>query len=457
MEIRKSTPAFHEFDPFAVPYQAKVLHEIHNWDYEKDGILEILLSGSFGSAKSILMAHYVVWHCLNFEYARVCLCRRALPDLKDSIYQKIMEHIEETLVEGKHYTYSDNKAEIRFSNGSEIISRSWADKKYKKFRSLELSLGIIEELTENNSEEFRAFYSELKARVGRLPHIPQQLIMSATNPDSPAHEAYDYFILSKAKNRKVFYSVTSDNPFLPKTYIDTLMEGLTHEEVRRYIYGEWIEIQKQVIYYAYDPSKHFIHSDYEIDTKHPIIISFDFNIAIQKPMSACLLQYINGIFHVFDEVVIFGARTLDVMEEINARGYLDYGTKYIINGDATGKARDTRGKKSDYDIIEKYLANLENDYGSIHYEIDVGMSNPALRERHSLTNGQFQNSFGQSFIKIYQKCKTIDKGLRLTQLKEGGSYIEDDSKPYQHCTTALSYSIVRQLKKNKMKFTKTRL
>jgi hypothetical protein len=32
-------------------------------------------------------------------------------------------------------------------------------------------------------------------------------------------------------------------------------------------------------------------------------------------------------------------------------------------------------------------------------------------------------------------------------LKKGGQYIEDDSKDYQHCTTALGYAVCRLGKK----------
>ena len=128
------------------------------------------------------------------------LGRLGLPDLKDTIFKKILEHLEGTKLignkpfkEGKHYTVRQDIASIKFFNGSEIISRSWSDNKFLKLRSLELSAAIFEELTENEEKHMPA-YRETTMRVGRLPHIKENWIISCTNPDDPGHWVYDRFI-----------------------------------------------------------------------------------------------------------------------------------------------------------------------------------------------------------------------------------------------------------------------
>jgi hypothetical protein len=42
---------------------------------------------------------------------------------------------------------------------------------------------------------------------------------------------------------------------------------------------------------------------------------------------------------------------------------------------------------------------------------------------------------------VYKKAATLDEGMRLTKLRPGSQYIEDDSKRYQHITTALGYAV----------------
>lgn len=435
------------FNPEIIPFQKKVIKHVREFNYSQ-GVLEILLSGSYGSAKSIVMAHIGITHCLFNPGARLLLGRKAMPDLKDTILQKVLEHIQPDLVEDVQWEHNKARSSIKFWNGSEIISRSWGDKNYKKLRSLELSGALIEELTENDSKEFEAFYKELLPRVGRLPKVKENFILCATNPDAPSHSAYEYFFLPpKGSNRFTYLSRTDENPFLPPTYIETIKRTLTKQEIRRYVYGEWIEIARDIIYYAYDRKKNGTLVNYEIRPGLPIYISFDFNIGEGKPMSATLSQYIQGKFYFFGEVVIHGSRTLDVMEELNGRGLFDLDCEFIIHGDATGRSRDTRSKGSDYDIIRNYLGNLQGKFGMIRFQIDVPLSNPPVRERHSLVNGQLENSFGENFIFLDpEKCPTLDKGLRMTRLKKGGSYIEDDTDEFQHVTCAAGYSIVRVIK-----------
>lgn len=452
MSKTSSTPTFSEFSPDHIPYQRKVIRLIRKeYDYDK-GILEVLLSGSVGSAKSILAAHLAVLHCCTYPNARILLGRKALPDLKDTILKKIMEHMEGSFTR-THYWHNITTGKIKFTNGSEIICRSWSDKKYKKMRSLELSGAIIEELTENNEEDKQA-YDEIKMRVGRLPHIKENWIISCTNPDSPSHWAYEYFMNADYDTRRVFYSITTDNPFLPKSYVNQLKNELDAKLAQRMIYGKWIDLDEEVIYYNYSKQDNYVNGEYEISHKYPIIISWDFNIGEGKPLSCAIGQYdqISDEFHWFDEIVTEGMRTSDSLDALADQGILDHKNTYLVCGDAAGRAKDTRNVRSDYDIIQKFLGNYKNKDGKlIKYAMRVPKANPPIRTRHNLINGYCKNANGKVGLKVYKKAGTVDKGLRLTKLKKGGAYIEDDSKPYQHITTAIGYAMFVISRRNAIK------
>ncbi|WP_230685843.1 hypothetical protein, partial [Streptococcus pneumoniae] len=77
------------------------------------------------------MAHLALTHCLAWPRARCCLARQAMPDLKDTILLKVLEHLGD-LKEGKDYFYNVSKPSINFSNGASIICRSWHDKRYER-------------------------------------------------------------------------------------------------------------------------------------------------------------------------------------------------------------------------------------------------------------------------------------------------------------------------------------
>lgn len=433
----RSTPSVFKFNPEIIPYQYKVINDLYNYDFNK-GVFEILLSGSIGSAKSLLAAHLVVRHCMTNKGARVIIGRRALPDIKKTMFQTIVEHLEcDELKEGRDYFLRENTAEIFFRNGSEIIPYYWADKKFKRVRSINASAGWIEELTENDENDSKAFF-EMKARLGRL-QVKERFLICCTNPDSPSHWAYKYFIEGQKdhSSRRVYYSKTKDNPFLEQSYINQLENDFDPKEARRLIHGEWVEIDQDRIYHSYNPEVNFKNEDYVINQQSPIYLCFDFNIGEGKPMSSCAYQYINDTFHVFDEVILSGARTQAVMDEWFERGIFQKANKFIIHGDATGEARDTRSILSDYDIIKKFLQN-----GIIIHEMQVPRANPPVRTRHNRVNAYCLNEAGAVRLYVYKKAKTVHDGMRLTALKKGGDYVEDDSKPYQHVTTALGYGIV---------------
>lgn len=445
--MNSSTPSYSEFDPYVIPMQACVLKALRDADHDL-GTHEILLSGSVGSAKSILMAHIVIRHCLENNRARVLIGRRALPDLKDTLFTKILEHLEG--ISQNKYKVNYSTARIKFSNGSEIISRSWADKHYSKLRSLELSMAAIEELTENDGDDEQA-YHEIKMRVGRLPHIKTPLIIAATNPDSPGHWAYKYFIEpnlgdQKHRTRHVFYSRTEENPFLPRSYIEQLKIDMDPKTAQRMLYGQWVEIRGEVVYYEYDRDTQFRDYSYKIKKEVPVILTWDFNIGEGKPMSVCCMQYHEDAFHIFAEVIIQGSRTADTIEELDGKGLLVKDYKYIICGDASGKHRDTRSSQSDYDIIRKELSSR-----NLNFEYHVPLANPPVRTRHNRVNAYCKNMAGDTRLFIYKDAKTCDEAMRLTKLKPGASYIEDDSKAYQHVGTAIGYAIMSETQRAQRK------
>lgn len=446
-------PSFEEFDPRVIPWQYRAFYEITRADYS-DGVHEFLFSGSVGSAKSILLAHLIIDHCTKYPRAKVGIGRESMQDLKDTLHAMILDHLEDDFVEGVDYKIN-GKSHIIFKNGSKITPFSWHDKRYKKFRSYSFSMFVIEELTENKT---RTFYDEIKMRVGRATKIPFAAIICATNPDDPAHWAYDYFILGAKRNPKihVYHSVTSQNPFLPKWYIKGLQETLDPKMARRMLKGEWLSLTQDKIYYAYDDDKNVIES-YEIDKTLPIGMTWDFNIGVGKPMSMALFQKVGKKFVFFDEVVIHGSRTKDVMDELESRGYFDKGYEFYIYGDAAGKSNDTRSIKTDYDIIKGFLSNYEWDItdpktGSVYksepikFTYKVPLDNPPIRTRHNIVNGLLHNDLDERNLLVTKNCTTIRKGLQLTALKPGSDYVEDDSKEYQHVTTAIGYAAVRDRK-----------
>lgn len=155
-------------------------------------------------------------------------------------------------------------------------------------------------------------------------------------------------------------------------------------------------------------------------------------------MSSCAYQYINDEFHVFYQVIVHGARTLDTMDEWFEKGIFNHGAEIVVHGDATGSRRDTRNISSDWDLIKKYLSNISG----LRFRMEVPRENPPIRTRHNRVNTYCQNENGKHRLFLYKGCETIDEGLRLTAFKKGGNMVEDDSFHAQHVTCSLGYGLV---------------
>jgi hypothetical protein len=444
-----STPNVQEYDPREIPWQFELIKDVRKrCDYAL-GTHEFLLSGSVGSGKSLPVAHIIATHVAMYPGANFGIGRMALGDLKDTLCQKLREHLHNS---GIDHRYMETSGDFRICNGSKITAFSWHDKKWKKFGSHELSGMAIEEAQEN---EIDKAYEWAYARVGRLSHVPESIMLAAANPDSPAHWLAKRFKLHlrppgsmdsqhPSPTRHVYYSRTEENKFLQPQYIEGLKTNMDPKLARRLIYGEWIEINSERIYHAYESDRNYRKdTDYVVDKRYPVRLAFDFNIGDGKPLSCVLSQHIDGTHHWFAEVIIEGMRTEDCMEEAASRGLLEHDTQYIVHGDASGRSRDTRNNRSDYDIIRRYLANYRaRDGRALRFEIHVPKANPAIRTRHNLVNAACLNEHGAVRFYVYKGCPTLDEGMRLTALKKGAQLLEDDSKFFQHCTTAVGYQVV---------------
>lgn len=441
--LDRSTPLFTEFDPTHIPFQAKVIDDIdNNLDFSL-GTHELLLSGSVGSAKTTLVAHLIIKHGLKYPNTRVGIGRKSLIDLKATLFRTICEHLEDQLIMPYVVKILENTAQIHLANGTIIESISWSDKRFTKFRSRIYSLFVFEEAVENEGDFYQALV-ECRQRVGRIPHVKENLIIYCTNPAGPSHPLYKYFFTVKSLTRHIYFSLTEQNPFLPRTYIEQLKRDLPPKEAMRMLEGKWIDIDKEKVYYAYTQERNYITAVYVLRPHIPVSLSFDFNIGLGKPMSATLSQFdhMKDEFHFFDEIVVHGSRTEDVLEEMQARGYFEMNVKWEIHGDATGGARSTNSKYSNYDLISNFLANYKTKTGlKLNYHLLVPKSNPPIRERHIIVNGYCFNTLKQVRLFVYEKCKVLNEGMMLTSLKKGAEYIEDDSKDFQHVTTALGYRV----------------
>jgi len=180
------------------------------------------------------------------------------------------------------------------------------------------------------------------------------------------------------------------------------------------------------------------HTDRLLEQGKDIIWTHDFNYT---PLSSAILQIdkaenekeVDRIFMV-DEIILESAVAQNTALEFVNR-YEDYKSSMVhIYGDAQGHHGEKHNQQSDYLQIEKILKQhgFRTQMHATRNYRPIKESQSSLRAK--VLNAEEERSFFVNAV----KCPYGDKGMKLTQLKKGSTFQEEDGI-YQHITTALRY------------------
>ena len=356
------------------------------------------------------------------------LCTREIQvTIRDSVLQELANAIEYW---GLDDYYNVGASYVSGTNGTEFLFKGLRHN-YKEVKSTKgINICWIEEAEAVLEESWRALIPTIRE--------PGSELWISWNPEDPEAATQKRFIDNPPPSTKIVQMNYRDNPWFPAVLEQERLHDIVTLDRHMYEHiweGGCIVKTGLEIYYAFDRKTH-ISVEAERDKALPILWSHDFNIGEGKPMSSCLCQIKKGPdhegkvrpeLHVFDEIVLQTADTNDAVQEMINR----YGTNnVIVYGDASGRARDTRSKSTDYLMLKERGFPAQK----------VPLSNPPIRERHNAVNALLKNASGDVRVKIHPRCKTLIKGLEQVRLKKGSTYIEDETFE-QHITTAFGYLV----------------
>ena len=176
-----------------------------------------------------------------------------------------------------------------------------------------------------------------------------------------------------------------------------------------------------IIYYAFKREESVRKHIDSIDVIH---IGMDFNL---DPMSAVLMTRKGDTLHIFDEIVMFGSNTDEMVDEIRAR----YGKArgIIVYPDPASRQRKTSaGGRTDLSILQ-----------NAGFEVRVRNSHAAIRDRINAVNARLLSKEGQRRLYVDPKCKKVIESLERHTYKEGTSQPEKDG--FDHMNDALGYAV----------------
>lgn len=204
-----------------------------------------------GSAKSRAGVMEIIDHALNVPNGRTLIMAQTLKQLSKAIMP-----IFDTYLPRRFVTkWTDTKADIEIDlmNGHEIIGVASDDE--EKLRSMDITAFLIEEASGVKPEIFQECIRRSRNVAGMIDGVPHYLGIIISNPAQgfirellfSASKIYGSKSIEKTvetyKNRiknpnpdlEAFLSSSRDNTYLPKGFIDKVINSLTPQQVRLYV------------------------------------------------------------------------------------------------------------------------------------------------------------------------------------------------------------------------------
>lgn len=372
------------------------------------------LVAGFGAGKSKAATVKTVAKKMEYPGINVAYYLPTYSLIKDIAVPNFKEFLDQMEIP---YTYHETDKEFKTQFGK-IILRSMD--KPESIVGYEVGYSIIDEADILPKKKMRNVFVKIVARNRKpLPDGSVNCIDLVSTPEG-FEFMYEFFVKTSKPNRNLIKAKTKDNPYLPDSYIDTLKEIYTEEELAAYLDGEFINLTTGNVYHKFDRNRN--HSDRTIRKGEVLHVGMDFNIT---KMSA--------VIHVTDGKIITAAEEItgayDTAEMIAIIKDRYKGHKIVVYPDASGNSRNTAGD-SDIKLLKK-----------AKFTVRVTSKNPSVRDRITTVNAAFLNAKQETtYFVNTNNCPEYTEALEKLPYKNG---VPDKESGFDHVTDGGGYCLYR--------------
>ena len=259
--------------------------------------------------------------------------------------------------------------------------------------------------------------------LGRLRGCEDAELFMTTTPEGFKF-AHDFLVNKASPDKYGIHGRTEDNPYLPKSYIQSLKDNYDENLLKAYLNGQFVNLQKGICYNGFDRKRNIKECKY--NPSQPIHVGIDFNV---QPMACCIIQEQPNSpqIKVIDEILLTQDGSGDLLTERMMKTIKQKypSRKYYAYPDCTGSARHSSSRFSDIDLIRK-----------ANFMVYVRHINPLVINRVNSMN----NNLSKGNIIIDPKCKHLIRDLEQVVNKEGTREIDKTShSELSHISDALGY------------------
>lgn len=211
--------------------------------YLKDNTTsEIIYGGAAGGGKSALGCLWLIEMCLKHKGSRWLMGRSKLKTLKETTLATFFD-VSSQLGITNEYRYNASDYTIIFNNGSKIILKDLflypSDPHFDSLGSLEITGAFIDECNQLTYKAWQVVKSRIRYKLTDFNLMPKML--GSCNPAK--NWTYKKFYKPNKANelprqRKFIQALPTDNPHLPQSYLDSLLE-LDKASKQRLYFGNW--------------------------------------------------------------------------------------------------------------------------------------------------------------------------------------------------------------------------
>lgn len=205
-------------------------------------VAEVLYGGAAGGGKSAFGCMWLIEMCQTYAGTRWLMGRSKLKTLKETTLNTFMD-IASQLGVTSQFNYNAQSGVITFNNGSEIILKDLflypSDPNFDSLGSLEITGAFIDECNQVVYKAWQVVKSRIRYKLKEYGLTPKML--GSCNPAK--NWVYSKFYLphttkSLPTYRKFVQALPTDNPHLPKSYLESLLQ-LDENSKQRLYYGNW--------------------------------------------------------------------------------------------------------------------------------------------------------------------------------------------------------------------------
>lgn len=225
-----------------------------------------LYSGGFGSGKSLCGCREAIYYALRYPGSFGIIGRLRFKDLETTTQRTFWQQMEQMQLRRKPYVLDFNQRTqiLKLGNGSEILFTGLDDE--MKLRSAEYSWMYVDEGSEVPDEIYQTL-------LGRLRYKEPRRLWITTNPGASGWIRKN-FVQTRKDGFDHFHAPTTENTYLPKDYLESLLADYPAVWRERYIQGSWTAFEGQVFTMA-DEKQHVI-DDWVPTKDHLIYEGWDF-------------------------------------------------------------------------------------------------------------------------------------------------------------------------------------